>query len=225
MAISTTPVQQKVASTATGNSLAITLDSTPTAGNLLVITVHITLSYTVTSITGGGCTWVKAVSNASTRACEIWYGENNDGSSASITVNKNGYNTDWGYNISEWSGVATSSSLDTTANDTDTVTNTSSIPSVTPVASSNCLLIAASTSGSTRTAGATDSYTNLTDVNNTYCNAGYRVVSSASGGYTTTWTVNNNYQTHQNCHAVFKAAAGGGGGGTPTRVVPQIITW
>jgi hypothetical protein len=109
-----------VAKTA-GATVAPTLSTASTAGTLLVATVASQRNGTFNGPSG----WVKAIRIGQTNAdAEIWYYANNPGgiTSASFT---NSSATSTGGQLSEWSGVATSSPLDKTGTTTVTVVATS----------------------------------------------------------------------------------------------------
>lgn len=115
-------VQSKAANNGTGGtSVSVTLDSSPVNGNFLVIGIGTlgTSASRVSSITQTGATWTRAVqaTNASGSTTEIWYAENVSGASTSITVNL-ASSLRACVAVAEYSGIATSSSLDKTASST-----------------------------------------------------------------------------------------------------------
>lgn len=111
----TSRVQGNKRGTTTGSSIAVTLDSAPTAGNVLIacIATLASINDTVASISQTGVTWklAKAIYNYASLPefyvrTEIWYGAVGAGASASLTVNLTG-NADSGgvADICEYSGV------------------------------------------------------------------------------------------------------------------------
>ena len=97
-------------------SLAITPDSAPTNGNLMVLTIAYNsgTSNRVSSITQTNATWSRAVQKNSTGfaiSSDIWYSENAASAGGTVTINLAS-----AVNIAatyvEYSGILTSSSLD-----------------------------------------------------------------------------------------------------------------
>lgn len=87
-------------------SLPIT---TPTAGNCLILgwaSGNSTVTY-LTSVSGGGVTWIRATDTSYLRSAEVWYGLNSTGLSSTITMTTIANSTDE-VNISQWSGCPTS---------------------------------------------------------------------------------------------------------------------
>jgi hypothetical protein len=118
-----------------GNSLAVTMSSGSTAGDLLVATIS---SDNGSATFSGPSGWVQGpnvgVGGNSGRA-EIWYYANNPGGISSATFTTSGATLVAGQ-LSEWSGVATSSPLDasgtnTTTGATNITVSTSGAPTVT----------------------------------------------------------------------------------------------
>lgn len=93
-----TRVQGNTRALSSGASVAATLESSPTANNILVLAVHIRSSNsgpltTVSSITQTGVTWNYAISKSAPvfyGVTEIWVGAVGSGASASLTVNMSG---------------------------------------------------------------------------------------------------------------------------------------
>jgi len=114
--------------TGTGvTSLGITPDSAPTAGNFqaMLIAYNSATTNRVSSISQTNCTWTRAVqknnSLGAALSSDIWYSEN-AGSSPGTTVTINlAASVNIAATYLEYSGVATSSSLDQTATNEDFV--------------------------------------------------------------------------------------------------------
>lgn len=132
-------IQSTTATTTAGSTIAVTYGSSPTNGNFLVATISTKRTTSpVTSITQTGATWVLAISIVGTtiganNTTDIWYAENISGASTSVTVNLGG-STNASCVFAEYSGLATSSTLDQTASDADdygTRTNTTGTTSTT----------------------------------------------------------------------------------------------
>lgn len=119
-----TQVQSTTATTTAGTTIAVTYGSSPTNGNFLVCVIATKrTSSPVSSISQTGATWVQAVGVIGTtlganNTTDIWYAENISGASTSVTVNLGG-STNASCVFAEYSGIATSSSLDKTASDLD----------------------------------------------------------------------------------------------------------
>lgn len=108
--------------TGTGvTSLGITPDSAPTAGNFQVILISYNSATTnrVSSISQTNCTWSRAVQKNNSLggaiSTDIWYAEN-AGSSPGTTITINlAASVNIAATYLEYSGIATSGSLDKTA--------------------------------------------------------------------------------------------------------------
>lgn len=118
-------VQFKSNTGASVSSLAITPDSAPTAGNFqaMLIAYNSATASRVSSISQTNCTWTRAVQKNNSLggaiSVDIWYSEN-AGSSPGTTVTINlAASVDIAATYMEYSGVATSSSLDKTATNED----------------------------------------------------------------------------------------------------------
>lgn len=114
--------------TGTGvTSLGITPDSAPTAGNFQVMQIayNSATANRVSSISQTNCTWVRAVQKNNSLgpaiSTDIWYAEN-AGSSPGTTITINlAASVNIAATYLEYSGIATSSSLDKTATNEDFV--------------------------------------------------------------------------------------------------------
>jgi hypothetical protein len=111
--------------TTTGSSITVTLYATPISGNVLILCYgsYSSAYVTISSITQTGVTWAgegnpQAQKEYSTNKqdTEIWIGIVGSGASKTITVTLSG-SAAYGAvaDVCEWSGIATSSFLDTTA--------------------------------------------------------------------------------------------------------------
>jgi hypothetical protein len=121
-----TRVQFKSGSGAGVTSLAITPDTTPSNGNLQVMTIvyNSATASRVSSISQTNATWVRAVQKNNTGggaiSADIWYAENTTSPGNTITINL-ASSLYIAATYLEYSGVATSSSLDKTASNEDYV--------------------------------------------------------------------------------------------------------
>lgn len=119
-------IQFKSNTGAAVTSLVITPDVAPTNGRLQVMTIAVgsEKSDQITSITQTNATWVRAVASNNTLGgiitAEIWYAENTTSPGTTITINLDD-TLDIAATYLEYSGVATSSSLDQTATNEDFV--------------------------------------------------------------------------------------------------------
>lgn len=113
-------VQFKSATGASVTSLGITPDASPTDGNLMVVTISYNSATTnkVTSITQSGATWTRAIQKNNTLggaiSVDIWYSENASSAGSTLTINL-ASSLNIAATFLEYSGIATSSSLDKTA--------------------------------------------------------------------------------------------------------------
>jgi hypothetical protein len=166
--------QQKTNYLNTNTQLSVTLDNAPVSGNVLIF-VGATVSGGVT-ITGGGiATWTVAGSSTVNANEEIYYGVT-DGSSSTITISRNDTASPIWMNVSEWSGLATSSLLDDSAAK-DGTTSPATAGSVTTVAPALLIFGAAEFQPSTFGTPAPGTWTALTQIDGTSVkqNAYYRI--------------------------------------------------
>jgi len=189
-------------------SVSVTLGATPTAGNVLVLTIGIYGQVNLPSVTGisqTGVTWYYQIkSSRSTIDDEIWFGVVGSGASKSLTVSW----ANFGYSVAdvcEYSGILTSGYLDKTAtnsgqskySDTGTTATTTQADE---------LWIGATASGTTQTTP-TNGFTLLDGVNNVAISIAYleKIVSAtgtADSGTTMTGSI-----SWAGCIATFKASA------------------
>lgn len=171
----------------------------PVDGNTLVVIVGLANSAaTVTSVTGGGVTWVQAAYQSNTNATiSIWYGLNASGGGTTVTVNFSAGNA--AINFMEFSGIVSVE----TAEDGTEVLNTGNTTTLMPTTgnyittNANDVLIAGlKTSSTAYSSGPTNSFNRLTAASTSQEGA-YRIV-SATGTYSTDWvwsTTNRNWST------------------------------
>ena len=117
-------VQQGPLVTSTTTSLALTVTSNTTAGNLLVAT----LAYTGTTPSfTGPAGWTRGPNVATTGGgTEIWYDDGAPGGARTYTFTAAATATSIGGELTEWSGLATVSALDQSG--TATATSAGSLP-------------------------------------------------------------------------------------------------
>lgn len=186
-------VQQATASWTSGSSYGVTLSGAPASGDVLVLgqgASGTSANNKISSITETGVTWTKAVQSNSNEDAEIWYGVVGASASASITVTLTGTPTTTSYaNVSEWSGLNTSSPLvasGTSANHGGSGA-TASTSTVTPTAGQNVLLFAVTYQGGTLSSGPTNGFTALSTPSSGV-QFGYEFVPNTSTSYSTSWT-------------------------------------
>ncbi len=211
-------VQEVGGKTTSGGSTTKTITiSTPAAGNLLVLMFTPYLApITVSSVTGGGVTWVLAgTCTNGTLVSRCYYGVNSSGSGTTISVTISNTYVPLHYNISEWSGTDTAPVFDPSISTNSGASGTASSSSVTPTAGKEVLLLALGSTDGSLTNSPTGSFTALTrDASSGSNGYAYRIVASASGSYQTTWANPFTY-AWATFIVGFDAAGGGGGGGGP----------
>jgi hypothetical protein len=154
VAIALVSQDANTSSTPSGSSAAITCTST-TAGNLLVLTIHLqSSSATITAVTDSSGpaagTWQKAVDlSTSGSYTGIWYRENVPAGITSVTATQSTGISYCGV-VSQWSSVATASSLRTT-NFTNVATSPNRTGAVTAVAGDLAIGAISANSATTRT--------------------------------------------------------------------------
>lgn len=117
-------VQIATGTATAATSISITMGSSPTNGNFLVIGCGLTgtVANQISSISQTGATWVMAVSTAIALGAgvdnEIWYAANVSSASTAITVNLS-LSLSGACHAVEYSGIRTISPLDKTASATD----------------------------------------------------------------------------------------------------------
>lgn len=208
-------VQQAVGVGTTGSATA-TLGSGVTSGNLLVACIGFDTSVSaVSSVTGGNVTWsqvaiAQPIKPAGNGGVAIWQGINSSGGGTSIVVTVNA-SDNVNFNVSEWSGIATSSPLDGSAV-TATLTTGSTSPATGNYTSTNANDLIIANCGfhdaATMSTRPGSPWTSLTDGGTVGIGTGesYQIVSS-TGTYSATWTISTStYWGAIICG--FKAAGG-----------------
>ena len=144
---SSTPVQQSSAASHSGSAETVTLPANVTAGDGLTLAFeNVFDAVTISSITGGGGTWVKANqenNHSSSADNELWYLQDSTGGSGtnSITITLSGSAADtYAVNVAEWRGAL---ALDEAPTGTTGTGTTLSAPSLTPGHPNEIVLAAA----------------------------------------------------------------------------------
>jgi hypothetical protein len=187
-------VQQITASTTAVTTLTMTLPALPRAGDALVLLTSSNGASGVTSVIGGGVTWIKIAASGANVNLDLWYGLDSSGASTTITVTY-GATEDVSANVSEWSGIAIANALDVAwPNNSGSGGTTVTTVSATTT-NANDLIIGgfAQNANASISSGPTNSFTQLTNAGGTVSppltGPAYRIVSSP-GAYSTSWTVN-----------------------------------
>jgi hypothetical protein len=146
------------------------------------------------------------------RDAEIWIAPNISGSVTSITINLGGSTSGSYTNVSEWSGLNTSGTLDGTNSNNNTV-NTITTGSVTTTNAADLLIACTREGGPTPTfsSGPTNSWTALNSNNTALFDAAY-LIQSSTGTQSTGWTITSSAPAWD---AVIGAIKGVGSPGIP----------
>ena len=117
-------VQEQTRFATSGAQLTVTFPNAPADGNMLVM-IGAANSGALTTVTGGGvASWARAASAASNANIEIWYGVT-DGTQGTIAISRTGNGLAIWLSVTEWSGLATTSSLDKAVASSGTTTTAS----------------------------------------------------------------------------------------------------
>ncbi|HET9410040.1 MAG TPA: FG-GAP-like repeat-containing protein [Candidatus Sulfotelmatobacter sp.] len=201
-------IQQATSTASSGTSLLTTLASTPKASSTLVITIgNGSTAATVSSISGGGVTWVKGGTSKTSRDSEIWYGLNSSGSGTKnvTTTLASACSGTCIINISEWSGIMAASALDASSTRTGSaVTKVVSPTSTTAYANDLIVATERNSTSSALTAGPTFAFTALSTASSSSGNSAYDAVTTTVTTSTSwTFTTGTNFDS---VIAAFEAA-------------------
>jgi hypothetical protein len=215
--ISTSPVHQTLGAIVNPNSSGTITIPAAANGNTLIMPSEFGggASPTVTSLSTTNVTWTASpvIASATHFSVQIWCGTvagGSSGTSVAVTLSGAVPSSSWRGNVSEWSGVTscTPAGVTPTSAAHGTTSGTTMDPgSVTPTATQNVLMIVIGNYGSTASSGPTNSFTSFT-VAGALC-TGYRVVSSASGSYDSTYGISST-SNWDAALAVFPGASVGG---------------
>lgn len=189
-AISTAPIQQVLEDAGQQGSqttTTITLTSTPTQGNTIILVVSGANNNTVSAVSQTNVTWTKANSLNASGNSEIWYGTVGASAGTVISLTNAPLTANLRLNATEWSGIATVSPLLTsgTNNGNSTAPVTASI---TPTANKNVLIISTMRLPSATTAGPTAGFTALSSGTTAHVSA-YNYATTTSGSYSNAYTI------------------------------------
>ena len=177
----------------------------PASGNVLLgcFANRNSTNTTITSVSQTNVTWtfVGRVNSQSSNSVEIWYGVASASAGTSVTITWAAGTTTLIHQISEWSGVNTSSPVDA-ALISNTVTGVSSISSgnYTTTNANDVMISCVQGTGGTNPSTPTNSFTQLQVGNagsggsSRNFGTAYRVVAS-TGTYSTGWTVQTTNQS------------------------------
>lgn len=203
-----TPVKNAVGG-GVATTIAATLGSSVTAGNFLCAqaTVNGNTTHTYSS---PGATWhtIGPIFDAAIgQSISIGYAENVPSGSTTVTCTFGTGNNFRTIIVSEWSGVATSSSLDvSTSGQHNAASLTPADASMTTTANGDLCIGACQTDGATTQVGASGFTEILYDTTNGFGSAS--AVQSTAGAIAASYTIAPSKQT-TTISAAFKAAAGG----------------
>lgn len=205
--LATIALVRQATNTASGVASCVVTITAPNAGNALIAFIGYTSSASVTSVSGGGVTWVKAASDTGTtnEGCDIWYGLGSSGVGTSVTVTMPGVNTGIQVNVAEFSGVIASSALDQTNSTAAGISTAPLSNSITPAQNNELVVALLSAGASNTTAGPTNGFTALTQATNNGFVAPAYIVQTTAGAVTTGWTLAASTGWNVNV-ASFKAA-------------------
>jgi hypothetical protein len=210
-------VQQVPTYTAFGGSADKTITITvPSAGNALRLQLGCSSSQTINSVSGGGVTWSQVATQSELTGgikTEIWAGDNSSGSGTTITINVSNTYSRVDAVFTEWSGMPTTPVADGGPTGNTGRSVTASTASITPTAGKEVLILAtAQGSGAVTNAGPTGGFTALTlaGSNSGLVGFAYQIVGSASGSYSTSWTVAHSYDYWATLIAGWDGAAAAG---------------
>jgi hypothetical protein len=190
-----------------------TLSWTPTPGNHLVyIAMTVTAGATITGISQTNVTWARpsgpTLPYSVNRKIDCWIGT----VGASPGTNPNWGTGDYISYIAEFSGLSGAVSGTAYGGNNGTDATVESL-AITP-ADSDVLIIAGAAIGGTYSSGPDNSFTAWPSIVSNSNRPAYRIITGASGSYSTTWT----YAASANwaSFAIAFVAAGGGASGQPT---------
>jgi hypothetical protein len=183
-------VQASVMSLANGEcsgvSCAATFTSGVLAGDLVVVTITNHDGGSISSVSGGGVTWMEAIANVTPGGSRlfIYYGIDTSGGTKTVAVN--GASDSWGIELSEWAGVSSSTDGVASNNGTSAVASTGMIGTTT----ARDLLVALEVDVNFVTVGPQAPFSALTGSTSSIQShsPGYQIV-SATGVYGATWNL------------------------------------
>lgn len=177
-------VQQASGAWSSGPTFVVTLGSSPSGSNILVLCCGgDPKSNTISSISGG--TWTKIASSGTDEEVEIWIGTSP--SSTTITLTLSGTPNSKYANVQEWSGL--SSTTDGSTTNFSAVSNNPATGNISTTNTNDVLIAVSFFAGTSPTlsSGPTNSFTSLSNPSSGAFQAAYRIVNS-TGTYSTDWT-------------------------------------
>lgn len=203
-------VQLKTKTFTGGTSTTLTLDATPTPGNLLILTWGTSNSTADASTpTGGGVTtFAKDGESSTRRSTSIWSGL--VGGSPSANVVMPGTVT-MSFTVSEWSGLDTGGTLiqgSPVLNSASGTVASGANSSITPTSASDVVLISSFGIQSNTSSGPTAGWTDILAFGTIHA-ASYRVVTNASGAYTNKYGIASDFVGWDSVCIAYNVAAAG----------------
>lgn len=168
-------------------STRISFSRVVSPGNTFVLSIGISPVTThVTSVTGGGVSWVKAASSNVQRDAEVWYGSATSGTSTEVVINVND-NLGTGYwNLTEWSGISSSSPVDNSISSSG-ISNIMATSGITPTTSGDLIVaMERNATNASFVSGPMNGFGLLQSGTPSMFNAAYLV--GGLGMYSTSWT-------------------------------------
>lgn len=207
----------------TGGSATKTITiPAPSAGNALFLLVRESSGHPIVSVSGGGVTWsnIAISSNSSgSTACEIWAGPNSSGSGTTVSITyASAYTGGTDATVVEISGLGSALTLDPATGLTSSGrTASAATPSITPTSGDSQIQFTIAGSNGTITNSPTGGFTALTidSGGSGLVGWGYQIVSSASGSYSSTFTVAHSYDYWATIIAAFDGSGGSPPAGGP----------
>jgi outer membrane protein assembly factor BamB len=186
---------QSASNSANGvSTLNVTLGAAPAGGNTLVLYSGVAGAATVSTVSGGGVTWLNGTAVAPNSGCtEIWYGLNSSGSGTTITITYT-QTDNLVARVAEFSGILASGALDVKAGCGSTSASPATMPSLTTTNANDLILSVYGTSGGNTYGASTNSFSDFPTVTATNDTVGfsYKIVSS-TGTYTSSRTVTSTF--------------------------------
>ena len=181
-------------------SCTVTITSAPANGDVIVLAVltnhPVTTASTISSVTSTNTTWTRDSQNANfsgTHAdLELWHGivsGGAGGTSVTVVVSASLPSNSSTYNVSEWSGVNTSTTVDGVAATATSTSNTVTTPSYSTAGTCELVIaVEGSATNGSISAFPGAPYTNLTNPNGG-STAAYNVLSPMGAQGAANWTL------------------------------------
>lgn len=217
-------------SAGSGSSISLTTSGTVSAGGFIIIGVAWYGTQTLSSVTVGGSAGTVekqggGTTDANAHTAECWFQATSGlAASSTITATFSSGTTDPSISAMSFTGVATSSPVDTSSGPTNTPSTSWTSGAMTLAAGSVAVSVAMSTSFGSPTSTPGSGMTEATDFDDADGNGqtiAYHIDSGSGGSFTCsgTWSVNNGGVVNA---VAYKSAAGGGGGTPAVMKLPAL---